>query len=77
LSNQSRKAKDADGRTVTVRVSVPIDRHTHAKLVARAALAGKDRAVVAAELLKKGLRGVIVQDPEKADSAGENDGSTE
>jgi hypothetical protein len=77
VSNKGRAAVSEDGKPKTVRLSVPLDRHTHAKLVAKAAIAGKDRSELAAAILKKGLVRVTVTDPDKGVVIGEPDGSTE
>ena len=46
-----------------VRVSVPLDSRNHARLCALAALRSVERSAVAAEILKRGLKDVVVIDP--------------
>jgi hypothetical protein len=64
-STPARTGVVTDGRKVIVRLSVPIDRHTHARLCAVSALSGKDRSVIAAEILRKELIEVKASVPGK------------
>jgi hypothetical protein len=43
-------------------MSVPLDRFSHAKLCALASLRGEDRGKIAADLIRRGLKGVTVRD---------------
>lgn len=45
-----------------VRLSVPVDVRTHARLCAVAALRGVDRSTIAFEILRDGLKDVVVMD---------------
>ena len=55
------KAKTPSGPIV--RISVPLDSRNHARLCALAALRSVERSAVAAEILKRGLKDVVVIDP--------------
>jgi len=46
----------------TVRLSIPIDRLTHARLRALAALRQVDASAIAGNILRVGLRNVVVRD---------------
>jgi hypothetical protein len=72
MSDESRTTTDGQ----TVRLSVPVDRRTHARLCGLAALEGKHRAVVAAAILRKGLVKIVVQDPTKGATTADLDGGT-
>jgi hypothetical protein len=74
MSNK-RKSVGADGRPKIIRLSVPVDLHTHAKLLAVAALRGVERSELAAGFVKVGLRGVVVQDVKGAGSSDSGDGA--
>jgi hypothetical protein len=70
-----RKSVGADGRPKVIRLSVPVDPHTHAKLLAIAALRGVERSELAAGFVRAGLRGVIVQDVKGGGTDGSEDGA--
>lgn len=45
----------------TVKLSIPVPVEVHARLCATAALQQRDRSEVAAEILERGLRHVVIQ----------------
>ena len=55
-----------------VRISVPLDSRNHARLCALAALRSVERSAVAAEILKRGLKDVVVIDPASRDDPGKS-----
>jgi len=56
-----RKHAAENSRTV-VRLSVPVDTLTHARLRALSALRAQDASAIAANILRVGLRSVVVRD---------------
>ena len=66
------KAKTPSGPIV--RISVPLDSRNHARLCALAALRSVERSAVASEILKRGLKDVVVINPAaKVDPSGNKD----
>jgi hypothetical protein len=48
------------GDRQAVKTSVPLDKVTHARLCALAALRGVDRSILSAQFIRAGLRGVSI-----------------
>lgn len=60
--------------SAVVRVSVPLDAGTHARLCAAAALEQRDRSALAAEILTTALRGMVtIIDKRKGDGPASSD----
>jgi hypothetical protein len=59
--------KPAENTRTVVRLSVPVDVLTHARLRALAALRGVDASAIAANILRVGLRNVTVRDGTEPD----------
>ena len=60
--------KPASNPRTIVRLSVPVDVPTHAKLRAISALRGVDASVLAAGFVRQGVRGVVLRDVDQVEA---------
>jgi hypothetical protein len=58
------------GADRVVRMSVPLDVTTYARLLVVATHEGRDRSAVAAEIIQKSMVGVLARDDRKAPAGG-------